>query len=66
MDELQRKMTVIHWLTDYNGTIIAESRRILVELKHQTKLSSWFITARNSADMLAKLDGFITNKVRVQ
>jgi hypothetical protein len=66
MDELQSKINVIGWLTDYKGTIIAESKRIIVELNNKKRLNKWFLTAKSTADMLTKLDGFINTKVRVQ
>jgi hypothetical protein len=65
MDELQRKINVIHWLTDYKGIIIKESKRVMVELIHQSNFNKWFLTAKSTTDMLTKLDNFITKKVRV-
>lgn len=65
MDEIQNKLNVISWLTDYKANILNDSQRLLVELNHSSQLKKWFITAKNPNAMLKKLDVFINNRVAI-
>ncbi len=65
MDELQRKINVIGWLTDYQGNISQGKNRVLVELTNLKRMTKFLISSTSHALMLKKLDDFLIDKVRI-